>query len=138
MNNFNDVHNLGRVNLVDPVQLTSLLPHDGPFDESLKFITINTLLNEADVQTFNKAVCIVLLYPKAANKLDGEVSFYNRTSSGKKSYEKMIVGMDINADEGDNIVVFLWGKGQNEMMFHRCGHLRDNGVMGECCVLVYM
>ena len=80
MNNFNDVHNLGRLNLVDPVQLTPLLPHDGRFDESLKFITINTLLNEADVQTFNKAVCIVLLYPKAANKLDGEVYIMNSLS----------------------------------------------------------
>ena len=35
----------------------------------------------------------------------------------------MIFGIDIKAEDGVNIVVLLWGKCQNVMIFHRCGHL---------------
>lgn len=101
------------------------------FEESARFITGPELLSDPDVDTFGKVLCLVTLYAKPAANYAGEASYYNRRDSGKKTYEKMIVTMDINADEGNNLIIFHYGKGQNEVMFDKSLAQRDNGEMGE-------
>ena len=47
------------------------------------------------------------------------------------SFKKLIFWVDLNASEGDNVLVTPVGKGQNENLFRDCLGLRDSGVLGE-------
>lgn len=101
-----------------------------PLDYSI--LNINDLMTDAWVNSSDKIMVVITLYIKAASALDTQMTFYSRSErNAKMTYDKMIVGYDLFGSPGQNIVVFMLGKGQNENFFRDCIRLRDTGELGK-------
>ena len=93
------------------------------------------MLSEGGPYFDNSAALLVLmpLYCKLPSKKDEHgARYYNRGREVRSLYDKMLVCLDVNGLPGQNIVVFLLGKGRNENFFSGCLVERDNGSAGKC------
>ena len=101
------------------------------YDANDKFVTINTLVASKFVDTSNKVMVLIPLYIKNANTND-EVTYYSRSDrNSKATFDKLLFCMDALAEEGQNIVVYMLGKGNNENFHRDCIRWRDSGEVGE-------
>ena len=118
--------------LTRPTQLEFRRESIEPYDDEYRFVNANTLMSDPWPSTNKTVMVVVTLYIKACASSDVPMSYYTRSDrNNKATYDKMLVGMDVNAVSGQNIVVFLLGKGQNERFFQGCLRMRDTGELGE-------
>ena len=120
--------------LTRATQLRVLKRDHGGFIDSDDVVNIN-MLSEGGPYFDKSAALLVLmpLYCKLPSKKDEHgARYYNRGREVRSLYDKMLVCLDVNGLPGQNIVVFLLGKGRNENFFSGCLVERDNGSAGKC------
>lgn len=119
--------------LSKPSQLGFYQDGVGSYPDTYSWITSLELSEEAFINTSRRIMLCVTLYMKRAeiNDKDG-FSLYSRGNKDTSTtYERMLVALDVFSRPGSNIVIFLFGKGQNENFFRDCIRLRDSeGVVG--------
>ena len=114
--------------LASPSQLRELDGDTHPYQYNNAFVTINSLVSEPDLDTSDSVLLLKMLKMKTAPRNEGGRNLFEDTPV---SFKKLIFWVDLNASEGDNVLVTPVGKGQNENLFHDCLALRDSGVLGE-------
>ena len=114
--------------LASPTQLRKLNGDTQPYEDDDEFVTINSLVSEPDLDTSDSVLLLKMLKMKTAPRNEGG---RNSFEDAPVSFKKLIFWVDLNASEGDNVLVTPVGKGQNENLFHDCLALRDSGVLGE-------
>ena len=114
--------------LASPTQLRELDGDAEPYGDDDAFVTINSLVSEPDLDTSDSLLLLKMLKMKTAPRNEGVRNVFEETPA---SFKKLIFWVDLNASEGDNVLVTPVGKGQNENLFHDCLGLRDSGVLGE-------
>lgn len=103
------------------------------YPDTYSWITALDLSVEAFMNTSRKIMLCVTLYMKRAATNDkAGFSLYSRGNKDTSTtYERMLVALDVFSRPGFNIVIFLFGKGQNENFFRDCIRMRDSqGVVG--------
>ena len=112
-----------------PTQLKPAQASVEDFDANIQFVSASQLYDDQMMRTVDKALLVVMLYAKAPDKVGSDVSFYNKNGNkSSKTYDRMLVGLDVNGAPGRNLLIFLLGNGQNANMFSKCLTLRDSGV----------
>merc|ERR1712102_153265 len=114
--------------LATPTQLRGLEGDTEPYGDDNAFVTINSLVSEPDLDTLDSLLLLKMLKMKTAPRNEGVRNAFEDTPV---SFKKLIFWVDLNASEGDNVLVTPVGKGQNKNLFHDCLALRDSGVLGE-------
>ena len=114
--------------LASPTQLRKLNGDTQPYEDDDEFVTINSLVSEPDLDTSDSVLLLKMLKMKTAPRNEGGRNLFE---DAPVSFKKLIFWVDLNASEGDNVLVTPVGKGQNENLFHDCLALRDSGVLGE-------
>ena len=105
-------------------------------DNTYTITTVNELENidENTVQSnFLKLLFIKVLYWKMAKPTENKGGYTYTTKGNKQggsvNYDRMIVGMDIFAKKGKNVVTFLMGANDNRFFFDNEITRRDNGML---------
>ena len=77
---------------------------------------------------------MVLYYKLSSPTEQKGGSYYTnklRNQSGNVHYDRMMVVMDMNATPCNNVITFLFGKGQNHAFYDANIESRDNGNLGK-------
>ena len=105
-------------------------------DNLYTITTVNELENmdENTIQSnFNKLLFVKVLYWKMAKPTENKGGYTYTTKGNKQggsvNYDRMIVGMDIFAKKGKNVVTFLMGANDNRSFFNNNISRRDNGEL---------
>ena len=90
--------------------------------------------DEEEGNNFDTLMFIKVLYWKMATPNENKNSYYTikgNKQGGSLNYQRMMVGMDLFAKPGKNVVTFLLGNHDNQAFFSDAMSCRDNGMLCE-------